>query len=185
MRLRLRLLLYLIWALARPRLTPAGVSVIALRVLPNDVDVMHVTNDRYLAYMDLGRNDLAIRLGLLSATRKLGAYPSVRYACLRFRRAVRLMSKVELHTRLLCWEEDAAWFEQEFFLRGRSIALGYCCAEMRAGKMNVSIARLLEFAGHSGLQSPAAPEVVEQLRAQLALMQRHQQHGEHGSPAVA
>jgi len=185
MRLRLRLLLFLLWALIRPRLTPAGVSVISLRVLPNDVDILHVTNDRYLAYMDLGRNDIAVRLGLFSATRKLGAYPSVRYCCLRFRRAARLLSKVELRTRLLCWEEEAAWFEQEFFLGGRSIALGYCCAEMRSGKKNVPIPRLLEFAGHAGLQSPDMPEAIVQLRPQVEAMQRHQQSNEQGSTGAA
>ena len=109
MRLRLRLLIYLIWALLRPRIAPGEVSVISLRVLPNDVDLKHLTNDRYLAYMDLGRNDFAVRLGLFAATRKVGAYPSVRFNCLRFRRAASLFSKVELRTRLLCWVSVAPW----------------------------------------------------------------------------
>ena len=175
MRLRLRLLIYLIWALLRPRLAPSEMSVILLRVLPNDVDLKHVTNDRYLAYMDLGRNDFAVRLGLFAATRKVGAYPSVRFSCLRFRRAASLFSKIELRTRLLCWEDEAAWFEQEFLVHGRSIALGYCCAEMRSGKENMAIAKLLEVAGHPGLRSPEAPEIVTQLRAQVHAMQVHQQ----------
>lgn len=141
MRLRLRLLIFLIWALLRPRLAPSDESVISLRVLPNDVDLKHVTNDRYLAYMDLGRNDFAVRLGLFAVTRKIGAYPSVRFSCLRFRRGAMLFSKVELRTRLLCWDAEAAWFEQEFFVHGRSIALGYCCAEMRSGRRTSPLPR--------------------------------------------
>ena len=181
MRLRLRLLIFLIWALLRPRLTPSEVSVISLRVLPNDVDLKHVTNDRYLAYMDLGRNDFAVRLGLFAATRMVGAYPSVRFSSLRFRRAAKLFSKIELRTRLLCWAEEVAWFEQEFFIGGRSIALGYCCAEMRSGKQNISITKLLELAGYPGLRSPEAPEVVAQLEAQVQAMQVHQQRHEQQS----
>ncbi|MBK9682599.1 MAG: thioesterase family protein [Betaproteobacteria bacterium] len=185
MRLRLRLLIFLIWALLRPRLAPSDESVISLRVLPNDVDLKHVTNDRYLAYMDLGRNDFAVRLGLFAVTRKIGAYPSVRFSCLRFRRGAMLFSKVELRTRLLCWDAEAAWFEQEFFVHGRSIALGYCCAEMRSGRENISIAALLDVAGYPGLRSPEVPEVVAQLRVQVQSMHVHQQRHDQRPPGAA
>ena len=40
-------------------------SVLNLRVLPNDIDIIKITNDRFIALMDLGRMDIAFRVGLL------------------------------------------------------------------------------------------------------------------------
>lgn len=157
MRLRLRFLLTLLQALFRPCLSVLLPSSVWLRVLPNDVDLLHVTNDRYLAFMDLGRNDLAVRIGLFSAVRKLHAYPVVRTLTIRFRHPARLFQKLELRTRVLCWNDESAWFEQEFFLRGRSIGLAYCKAEMRTSEGAVSPRMLLDF-GHNGtVQSPERP----------------------------
>ncbi len=36
-----------------------------LIVLPNDIDVSKISNDRYIALMDLGRMDIVFRSGLL------------------------------------------------------------------------------------------------------------------------
>jgi chromatin segregation and condensation protein Rec8/ScpA/Scc1 (kleisin family) len=41
--------------------------ILTLRVLPNDIDITKISNDRYLALMDLGRMDIAIRLGLMKS----------------------------------------------------------------------------------------------------------------------
>ena len=154
-----------------------------LRVLPNDVDVLHVSNDRYLAYMDLGRNDLSVRIGVLSAVRKMGAYPVVRTLTIRFRRAARLFQKLELRTRVLCWNDEAAWFEQEFFAGGRSIGLAYCKAEMRTKAGVVSTRQLLAMAGHAGIASPEVPEVVRALEANEANLRRAQQEEHHRGTA--
>jgi acyl-CoA thioesterase FadM len=175
MRLRLRLLLTLLLAMLRPRMALSETSSLWVRVLPNDVDILHVTNDRYLAYMDLGRNDLAVRIGLLAAVRKMGAYPVARILTIRFRRAARLFQKLELRTRVLCWNDEAAWFEQEFFVAGRSIALAYCKAEMRTKAGVISTSQLLRMAGHEGLQSPEVPEIIRALEANEARMRGAQQ----------
>lgn len=50
-------------------------SVLNLRVLPNDIDVKKITNDRFLALMDLGRMDIVFRTGLLKLMLKTNGYP--------------------------------------------------------------------------------------------------------------
>lgn len=175
MRLRLRFLLTLLLAMLRPRLAVTQTSSLWLRVLPNDVDLLHVTNDRYLAYMDLGRNDLAVRLGVLSAVRRLGAYPVVRTLSIRYRKAARLFQRIELRTRVVCWTEEATWFQQEFFAAGRSIALAYCKAEKRTKAGAVSTRRLLELAGHDGAPPPHIPAVIQALEASDASLRQAQQ----------
>jgi acyl-CoA thioesterase FadM len=175
MRLRLRFLLTLILAMIRPRIAATEASSLWLRVLPNDVDMLHVTNDRYLAYMDLGRNDLSVRIGVLAAVRKMGAYPVVRTVTIRYRSATRVFQKIELRTRIVCWNEEAAWFEQEFFLAGRSIALAYCKAEMRTRAGVVSTDRLLELAGHQAIRSPDVPPIVRALEENETSLRHAQQ----------
>lgn len=182
MRLRLRFLLTLLLAMFRPRIGVTEASSLRLRVLPNDVDVLHVTNDRYLAYMDLGRNDLSVRIGLLAVVRRMGAYPVVRTLTIRFRRAARLFQKLELRTRVLCWNDQAAWFEQEFLLAGRSIGLAYCKAEMRTRSGVVSTSELLRMAGHEVVRSPEMPPIVRALEANEASLRDAQQE-QHDRPA--
>lgn len=175
MRLRLRLLWLFVRSLLRRRLTPAETSTIRLVVLPNDIDVLHVTNDRYLAYMDLGRNDFAVRLGLLAAARRLHAYPSVRFCAVRFRRKMRLFQAFDLRTRLLSWDEESAWFEQEFLVAGRSVAIAYCNVEMRARGANVPPSSILEIAGHREARAPELPEAVATLKVVAQAMRLRQQ----------
>jgi acyl-CoA thioesterase FadM len=175
MRLRLRFLLTLLLAMLRPRISVLEGSSLRLRVLPNDVDILHVTNDRYLAYMDLGRNDLVIRMGLLAAVRRMGAYPVVRTATVRFRRAARLFQRMELRTQIVCWNDEATWFRQEFFIGGRSIALAYCKAEMRTKAGVLATSELLRVAGHAATASPAMPEIVRVLEENEMRLQQEQQ----------
>lgn len=52
MRLRLRLLWLLISSAWRPPLKATDESLITFRVLPNDIDVSKITDDRYIALMD-------------------------------------------------------------------------------------------------------------------------------------
>ena len=69
MNLWLRLIWLFLTTPFRPRLAiPTDVSVLGLRVLPNDLDLsLHMNNGRYLTVMDLGRLDLILRSGLAGA----------------------------------------------------------------------------------------------------------------------
>jgi hypothetical protein len=64
MRLRLRLILLILSSFIRRRRGVLEESFLNLRVLPNDIDVTKITNDRFIALMDLGRMDIAFRIGL-------------------------------------------------------------------------------------------------------------------------
>jgi hypothetical protein len=65
MRLRLRLLLLLLSSFWKKPINILDESVLNLIVLPNDIDVSKISNDRYIALMDLGRMDIVFRSGLL------------------------------------------------------------------------------------------------------------------------
>lgn len=85
MRLRLRLLYLLLSSCWKKRLGILDESVITLTVLPNDVDIMKMTNDRYVSLMDLGRMDLIYRSGLLKLMFNNKWAPVATFAAIRFR----------------------------------------------------------------------------------------------------
>src|SRR5436190_14240483 len=65
MRLRFRLLWLIVETVFKKRRSLADENVLNMRVLPNDVDVTRVSNDRYLTFMDLGRISIVLQAGLL------------------------------------------------------------------------------------------------------------------------
>ena len=77
MNLWFRLFWLFISACFRPPIpAPFGMSVLHLRVWPNDLDLsMHMNNGRYLTLMDLGRIDLMLGMGLAGASFKAGWTP--------------------------------------------------------------------------------------------------------------
>jgi acyl-CoA thioesterase FadM len=187
MSLRLRFVVYLVCALFRSRIDVLESSSIWLRVLPNDVDIRRLADDRYLAYMDLGRNDLLIRLGL--ARKLAAAIPFVRLLSIRFRHPAKLMQRLELRTRIVCWTEAAVWIEQQFFLKNRSIALAYCEMDLRTATGGPTTSQLLAGLGRAGLTSPETPPLVRALEEQGKVMQQLERdtfpssgpdHGENG-----
>lgn len=171
MRLRLRLLIVLIRALFfGPRLHTSDISVIKLRVLPNDVDVSQVTNDRYVAYMDLGRIDFVTRIGLLEAMIKRGWDPRARLTTIRNRHPLRLLQCFELHTSLIHWDDRWFWFKQEFILDGRTTTVAYSKVGLSNGKGMVKAQRILDTIGMPGPspewhRADAMVEVEEDLRS--------------------
>ena len=66
MKLKLRLLCLIIASFFKERVSVLEENVLNLRVLPNDIDFVRISNDRYFALMDLGRFDITFRGGLLS-----------------------------------------------------------------------------------------------------------------------
>lgn len=64
MKLRLRLLWLIISSFWKKPIVILDETILNLRVLPNDIDITKVTNDRYSALMDLGRMDYGFRAGL-------------------------------------------------------------------------------------------------------------------------
>jgi acyl-CoA thioesterase FadM len=88
-------------------------STLRFRVLPTDLDInLHLTNARYLSFMDLGRTDLLLRLGMLGVVRRERWKPVVGNIDIRFRRQLKPFQRFELTTRLLCWDEKWLYLEQ-------------------------------------------------------------------------
>lgn len=116
-------------------------SVVEYRVWPTDLDFnLHLTNARYLSFMDLGRLDLLARLGMLKPMLRLKWTPVVGAVMLKFRRGLDPWMRFTLHTRVLGWDEKWFYVEQRF---------------MRDGEMHASALVRLLFSGREGSLSTA------------------------------
>ena len=154
-------------ALFRPRIDPLDSSELRFRVLPTDLDInLHVTNARYLSFMDLGRTDLLIRAGMLTMVRQKRWMPVVGQINIKFRRPLLPFRRFSLKSRLLGW--DAKWFYMEQLLessRGvHAVALVRGLFIDRKGAA-VSSQRLLDYLGYRE-DSPPMPEEVLRMRSE-------------------
>ncbi|WP_407343863.1 acyl-CoA thioesterase [Pengzhenrongella phosphoraccumulans] len=118
-------LLRLAWIVARarsdarrhggPQGEPLADQRTALRVLPNDLDLLrHMNNGVYLSLMDLGRVDMLVRTGVHDAVSARGWYPVVVGESIRFRRSLQLWERFEIITRVLGWDDRVVYLEQVF-----------------------------------------------------------------------
>lgn len=98
----------------KPKLALNETSVVTYRVRLTDTDWYgHMNNGRYLTSLDLGRTDFCVRVGLLGVFTRLGWRPVVAGATVRFRRSLSTFAKYTLSTRLLGWDDDWWFFEQQ------------------------------------------------------------------------
>ncbi|GEN10340.1 Acyl transferase domain-containing protein [Myxococcus fulvus] len=149
----LRLFQTLLHGALRGRVGPLEESVTRWRVLPSDLDLFgHMNNSRYLAMMDLGRVDLLVRAGLLPQVLRHRWVVPVGETSLQFRDSLRLFESYELGTRLVSWDEQWLYFQQEFRRPsepGRPVVTGQVRAVFRDANGTVPPAQVLRgVAGH-------------------------------------
>lgn len=145
-----------------PRLEMSDVSVLRLRVAPDDLDFnLHMNNGRYLTLMDLGRLDFAIRSTLWreAVARKWRAV--LGSATIRYRRSLAPFQRFELETRLLGFQERWFVFEQRFVVNGQLHALAIARGVFLApGGARVAPADVLAAAGVT-TPLPPTPSYVD------------------------
>ena len=138
-------------------------SVLNLRVLPNDIDITKITNDRFIALMDLGRMDIAFRTGLLKSMFKNKWVPLATFDTIRFRYPLKVFQVYQLRTRIVWWDDTTAYFKQVFERKGRVVATGYVCATFLGSNGVIPPDEVMAETGKS-FTKPNQPEIVARLR---------------------
>ncbi len=83
---------------------------------PWDLDMwMELNNGRTLTLYDLGRIPLAQRSGLLPMLAKHRWGLTMAGATVRYRRRIRAFDRIEMHSRLLTWDERFMYLEQSMW----------------------------------------------------------------------
>lgn len=165
----MNLYLRLLYLLLRPgnKLKPGlmETAILHLRVLPNDLDInFHMNNGRYLSIMDLGRIELIKQRGLISHMFKKRWYPIVGEAQITYLRPLKPFQKYELHTRLMCWDDKWAYFEQTFISNNKTIAVGHIKGLLRSAEGTLSPIEVIRLLGYDS-QSPDCSDDISRLTA--------------------
>lgn len=163
MRLRFRLLLLLLSSFWKKPLGILDESVITLTVLPNDIDIRKISDDRYFALMDLGRMDLVFRSGTLKFMVKHNWVPVVTFNTLRFRYPLKAFQRYQLKTSIVWWDDATFYWKQTFERKGRIVATGYLCGGPLGPNGQVPPQEVLDKIGQSPIK-PSKPEIAAKLR---------------------
>ena len=164
MKLRLRLLLLLISSFWKKPLRLLDESVLTLTVLPTDIDVTKISNDRFVALMDLGRMDIAFRAGLLKSMFRNKWVPLATFDTIRFRYPLKIFQRYQLRTRIIWWDETTGYFQQVFERKGRVVATGFVCATFLGPNGPIAPDDILAELNQS-IPKPEEPQVIARLRA--------------------
>ena len=166
----LRTILTLFRARLRSRLNMHGVGQLAMRVLPNDLDVQkHVNNGVYLSLMDLGRVDLLVRNGAWQRMRASGVYPVVASETITFRKSLKLWQRYVLETRIVGYDERAVYLEQRFVVDGEIFVRAHLRARfLKQSSGVVSVTELAELLEVSTSEM-ALPEWIDRWAQDVAL----------------
>ncbi len=163
MRLRLRLLFLLLSSFWKKPLGILDESVLNLTVLPNDIDVWKISDDRYFALLDLGRMDVVIRTGVLRLMWKNKWGPLVTFNTIRFRHPLKVFQRYQLKTKVVWWDDTTFYWRQTFERKGRVLATGYVCGTPLSFHGQVSPQNILDQLGQSA-SKPNQPEIVAKLK---------------------
>ena len=157
----LRVARVLVRAALKPRLGLDGTSELVLRVLPGDIDTYpEMNNGRFWTIMDLGRYDLAFRMGLMQMARRKSWYFVVAGGSIRYRRRLPPFARFVLRTKLVGHDGRWFYFIQEFVHRERIAAQAVVRAGLRTKTAAIPSTTILSAVGREDW-APPLPEWVK------------------------
>ena len=130
------------------------------RALPSDCDInLHLTNSRYLAFMDLARTWMTERLGLLPVVMKNRWFPIVNATAITYIRDIKPLQEFTVATQLVGWDHKYFYIKQTFKSERGLHAVAYVRGVFKKKGGIVTVEELLEAAGFEG----EAPELHEEI----------------------
>ena len=100
-------------------------SSLALRVLPNDIDInLHMNNGRYLTICDLNRVDWFARSGLLKAMFKRGWIPVIAEHTMTYKKPLDIFQRYVVKLEVMSWDEKYFYMTHTFVSGDRVVAEG-------------------------------------------------------------
>ena len=168
MNLYFRLLL-LLWRIrqnrqVQPLLDPVDIT---FRVMPSDCDInLHLTNSRYLAFMDLARTWMTEKMGLFNEVMKRRWFPIVNATAITYIRDIKPFQTFTVTTKLVGWDHKYFYIEQKFHSERGLHAIAFIRGVFRHKAGIVSIEEMLDVSGFKD-QKPDLPVEIEHWKAML------------------
>ncbi|CCQ09367.1 conserved protein of unknown function; putative thioesterase domain [Pseudoalteromonas luteoviolacea B = ATCC 29581] len=161
MNLYFRLLL-LLWRIRKNRdyeklLAPVEID---FKVMPSDCDInMHLTNSRYLAFMDLARTWLTEKVGLFGAIYKRRWFPIVNATAITYIRDIKPLQTFTVTTQLVGWDHKYFYISQKFHSERGLHAIAFIRGVFCRKQGIVPVEEMLDVAGFDG-EAPILPKEI-------------------------
>ncbi|HKK96847.1 MAG TPA: acyl-CoA thioesterase [Marivita sp.] len=152
-----------IWrARSTPEIGLFGTYVSHHRCWPWDIDMwMELNNGRTLTLFDLGRIPLAQKNGLLDVIRRERWGLTMAGVVVRYRRRIRTFEKIEMRSRLICWDDRFFYIEQSMWKTNGECANHAVYRSAVTDKSGIVQAdRVAKALGLEGITSPEMPKWV-------------------------
>ncbi|MBE0369133.1 MULTISPECIES: thioesterase family protein [Pseudoalteromonas] len=150
--------------LTQPLLDPVDID---FKVMPSDCDInLHLTNSRYLAFMDLARTWMTEKMGLFSEVMKRRWFPIVNATAITYIRDIKPFQKFTVTTKLVSWDHKYFYIEQKFHSERGLHAIAFVRGVFRHKHGIVPIEEMLEVAGYKG-DTPEMPVEIMHWKAML------------------
>lgn len=157
-------------------------SSLQLRIMPWDCVWRLSGNDRYHAFMDLGRIDLAIRMGWDKTILKNNWRPFVVAVHIRHSHPLKCFEPFVLHTRLLFCDKYAVWMEHIFESKGRKVATAISKNVAISGKVIVPVGKIPQLVNECPVDKESLDNIDILTKAEWVLRQVSVSHGRRQSP---
>jgi len=142
-------------------------SHIEFKVMPSDCDInMHLTNSRYLAFMDLARTWMTEEIGLFRAVMKRRWFPIVNATAITYIKDIKPLERFKVKTQLVGWDHKYFYIEHKFTTKRGLHAIAYVRGVFKCKKGIVSIKDMLKVAEYYG-DSPKLTEEIKHWKAML------------------
>jgi acyl-CoA thioesterase FadM len=143
----------------RPRIGVLDESVLRLRVWPNEADLTNVHQAFYLLYMELGRWDLALRMGLAKVMLRERCVGILGGQAIRYKKPLKRFQAFDLRSRIVGWDDKWTFFEHH--IEGKRQSYATCHARVTfigRGGRRVSPAEFSAMAGGPSESPPISRE---------------------------
>ena len=107
-----RLLFNVLLSSFKRRIEPLDEGIIHMRVWPNDLDLnVHANSGRFVSFIDVGRIDLVVRMGILRKVLRMKWRPLVGGTMITYRKSLQPFERFRVRSRVLCWDEKWFYFD--------------------------------------------------------------------------
>ncbi len=148
-----RLLLAILSAKYRSKLTITEESNITFRVWFTDVDASVMNHATMMTVMEMGRIDLMVRSGFFKLARKKKWYFPLRSISVQFIRPLKLFQKANLTTKVFHADERWIYTEQKISRFEKDIAICIVKSAVKKGKETISTNEIVKALGIGELPS--------------------------------
>ena len=154
-----------IFAKAQGLLQP---SRLRFTVFPTDCDLnLHLTNSRYLSFMDLGRTHLLGQTGLLRLIFRQRIASVAQAVEITFFREMAPLSRFTLESRVVCWDERYCYIQHEFLQNDQLCASAMIRVVFLKSGQRLPMAEVVKLLG----VEQASPPFPEQIAAWAAVFE--------------